>query len=101
MTRHNRLIRAVHAGMVCWMAYTLLGIGSVSLVEYLRKFPKWLHILGLEWINRQPSTEGALVIHHMLPIAVVNLLIAAVTAFLVKLLLEYQHERDLKEKSRQ
>lgn len=85
MTRSRRLIRAIHAGLVCWIVNNLLGLLAVSAMP-----DKWVIA---------DRTKLGLILHHVAPIIVVNLVIAAAFAFVVKLLLEYQHKVDLQEKS--
>ena len=86
MTKTRRLIRAIHAGLVCWLVNSILGFLAVSIVPE-------------SWILQNRS-KFALVVHHVVPIIVVNFLIAVAFAFVIKLLLEYQHQLDLQETTR-
>lgn len=84
MTKNRRMIRAIHAGLVCWLGNSLLGLLAVSLVPE-------------SWVLKD-AAKSSLILHHIFPIFVVNLVTAVAFAFAIKLLLEYQHKLDLEEK---
>lgn len=85
MTKAKRMIRAVHAGLICWIAGSLVGVGLVSLVP-------------VSWVLKD-YTKGGLVLHHVLFIALANVVTAAAFAVVFRMVLEYQHTMDLKEKA--
>ena len=83
MTKAKRLIRAVHAGIVCWVMNSMIGLLFVSFVPE-------------SWVLHDRSRFG-LLMHHALPILVSNIVTAIAFAIVVKLLMEYQHKVDLEE----